>query len=123
MLKDMMKKEVLVFEGSASNASYASAGVTIFAKRIGSTNPDFYLPLEDPSLNFVQNEKEKYVKKIESEDLATDAQLNKLASLLKRNNIAFTEVYKEFKIEELKELKKSEASKIIQKYIDNKPTP
>jgi DNA polymerase-3 subunit alpha len=123
MLKDMMKKEVLVFEGSASNASYASAGVTIFAKRIGSTNPDFYLPLEDPSLNFVQNEKEKYVKKIESEDLATDAQLNKLASLLKRNNIAFTEVYKEFNIEELKELKKSEASKIIQKYIDNKPTP
>lgn len=123
MLKDMMKKEVLIFEGSASNASYASAGVTIFAKRIGSTNPDFYLPLEDPSLNFVQNEKEQYVKKVKAEELATDSQLNKVAQLLKRNNISFTEVYKEFNIEELKELKKSEASKIIQKYIDNKPTP
>ena len=123
MLKDMMKKEVLIFEGSASNASYASAGVTIFAKRIGSTNPDFYLPLEDPSLNFVQDEKEQYVKKVKAEELATDSQLNKVAQLLKRNNISFTEVYKEFNIEELKELKKSEASKIIQKYIDNKPTP
>jgi DNA-directed DNA polymerase III PolC len=123
MLKDMMKKEVLIFEGSASNASYASAGVTIFAKRIGSTNPEFYLPLEDPSLNFLQNEKEQYIKKVKSEELATDAQLNKVASLLKRNNVAFTDVFKEFKIEELKELKKSEASQIIQKYIDNKPTP
>lgn len=124
MLKDMMKKEVLVFEGSASNASYASAGVTIFAKRIGSTNPEFYLPLEDPSLNFVQNEKEQYkAKKVQSEEAATDAQINKVASLLRRNNIAFTEIYKEFNIEELKDLKKAEASKIIQKYIDNKPTP
>lgn len=123
MLKDMMKKEVLVFEGSASNASYASAGVTIFAKRIGSTNPDFYLPLEDPSLNFVQNEKEQYIKKVKSEELATESQLNKVASLLKRNSVAFTDVYKEFNVEDLKELKKSEASKIIQKYIDNKPTP
>lgn len=123
MLKDMLKKDVILFKGSASTASYESAGVTIFAKQIGSTNPEYYLPLEDPELNFLSNEKEKLEVKNLSEDLATTAQIGKLASLLKRNNVAFTDIFEEFKVEELSKLKKHEASKLIQKYADNKLTP
>lgn len=123
MLNDMLKKEVIIVKGSASNASYESAGVTIFAKQIGSTNPDYYLPLEDPEFNFLSNENEKLETVLKEEDLATTAQIGKLASLLKRNNVAFTDIFETYKIEDLNGLKKSDASKLIQKYIDNKMTP
>lgn len=123
MLKDMMKKEVVIFEGSASTGRYESAGATIFAKRIGSTNPEFYLPLEDPSLNFVEGEKEKMIVKKGNDDLATTAQIDKLASLLKRNNVAYTEVFSQHNIQDLNELTKDSASKLIQKYMgNNKPS-
>lgn len=122
MLKDMMKRDVIIVEGSAANGSYESAGVTIYPKRIGSTNPDIYLPLEDPSLNFVKNEKEVYENKLKEEDLATTAQIGKLVQLLKRNGVAYTQIYEEFKIEELKDLTKQQASKLIGKFAENKPT-
>lgn len=122
MLKEMMKKDVIIVEGSAANGSYPSAGVTLYAKRIGSTNPEIYLPLEDPSLNFVHNEKANYEKKLESEDLATPAQVGKVAQLLKRNGVAYTDIFNEYGIEDLKDLKKHEASKLIGKYIENKPS-
>lgn len=123
MLKDMIKKEVVIFKGSAANSSYESGGVTIYAKKLGSTNPDLYLPLDEPDLNFLSNENENLKKKIVSEDLATPAQIGKLASLLKRSNSSFTEIFNEFKVSELNELKKYEASKLIQKYSENKMTP
>lgn len=123
MLKDMVKKEIVIFKGSATTSSYESGGVTLYAKKIGSTNPDLYLPLDEPELNFLANEKEYVKKQTLSEDLATPAQIGKLASLLKRSNSSFTEIFNEFKVSELNELKKHEASKLIQKYVDNKMTP
>lgn len=90
---------------------------------MGSTNTDIYLPLENPELNFTANEKENLKKNNFSEDLATTAQIGKLASLLKRNNVGYSDIFQEFNIKELNELKKYEASKLIQKYSDNKPSP
>ena len=123
MLKEMVKKEIIIFKGSASNSSYESGGVTIYAKKIGSTNPDLYLPMDEPDLNFLSNEMEGIMKEIKSEDLATPAQIGKLASLLKRSNSSFTEIFNEFKVSELNELKKHEASKLIQKHSENKMSP
>lgn len=121
--KDMLKRDVVVFKGSASKGSYESGGVTLYANQMGSTNPEIYLPLENPELNFTSNEKEKLKSNNLSEDLATTAQIGKLASLLKRNNVGYSDIFQEFNIKELNELKKYEASKLIQKYSDNKLTP
>lgn len=119
MLKEMIKKDVLVVEGSATVGSYESAGVTIFAKKIGSTNPDLYLPVEDPSFNFVENENEQINQKKQSQDLASSAQIHKLESLLKKNNVSYKELFDKYNIDEIGKLKKYEASELIQKYIDN----
>lgn len=122
LLASMKQSDVLIVEGSASNASYESAGVTIFPKKIGSANPNIYLPVIDPSLNFSSNENEKLIQSKKSEDLASVAQVKKIEGLFKKNNVAYKDIFEKYSIDNLDQLKKHEASDLIQKYID-KPSP
>jgi hypothetical protein len=109
MLFDMKEKnaDVVLLEGSLTQGSYESEGAIMYVNKIGSANPDIYLPVDDAELNAVEEVSVAYI---------SPKQLNFLKSLLKRKNVAEQDILDEYGVSKLEELELSIGSDLIGKY-------
>lgn len=109
MLLDMKKKraDVLLFEGALTQGSYESEGAIMYVNRMGSANPEIYLPVEDPELN-----------KVEEVEIipASPAQLNFMKSLLKQNGVPEDKIKEDYEVSDLNNLSKQQAGELITMY-------
>ena len=79
----------------------------MYVNKIGSANPDIYLPVEDAEYNKVEEVEVAY---------ASPAQINFMKTLLRQNNIEEKEVLEDYGIENFDKLTKYDASVIIGMY-------
>lgn len=126
MLKDKMNgREVLFVSGSASLGNYESETTNVYANTIGSGNPEFYLPLSDPSLNAYDPEVNKDLIPEKTSTTkgpkASEAQLNFLRKLLEQNSIEYNKFLEESEAENFSDLAGKYVSECINKYKDNSP--
>lgn len=109
MLLDMKKKksDILLFEGAMTQGSYESEGAMMYVNKMGSANPDIYLPLEDPDLNKVE---EVVI------EPASTAQLNFAKSLLRKAGVELNTILESYDVENIENLSKQQAGEIITMY-------
>lgn len=113
MLRSMMNKEVIKIEGASTKGAYESAGVTIYANRLGSGNSEIILPVEDKGLN-------QKPMATENDKPATPGQLNYVKSLMKNNKISDNQFFKDYQIDNMENLTQTIANDFIEKYKNKK---
>ena len=110
MLNNMKNKEVIKIEGAATQGFYQSAGVMIYANKLGTCNPEIILPVEDKSLN---NQAET---KNNNDKPASQGQIDFVKSLLKQNRISQDDFLKENSIDKMEDITTPLAQSVIQQY-------
>lgn len=110
MLLDMKEKssDVILVEGAMTQGSYESEGAIMYVNKIGSANPNIYLPVEDADLNAVEEVPVSFI---------SEKQLNFLKSLLKRHKIEEQTIIEEHNITSMEKIPSSLASVLIDKYM------
>lgn len=112
MLLNMKDKnsDVILLEGNITAGAYESEGAIMYVKKIGSANPDIYLPVDDPDFNAV--------KEVEVVP-ASPQQINFLKTLLSRNNVDVETIKNNYEVDDLSKLSKYHASELIGMYTGN----
>lgn len=115
MLNNMKNKEVVKIEGAATQGFYQSAGVTIYANKLGTTNSELILPVEDKSLNSnVNNSNNK------NDKPASQGQIDFVKSLLKQNRISHEDFMRDNNLEKMEDVTTPLAQSVIQQYSKKK---
>jgi DNA-directed DNA polymerase III PolC len=113
ILNNMKNKEVIKIEGASTQGFYHSAGVTIYANKLGTTNPEIILPVDDKSLNSeLSNDKSG----MKNEKPATEGQINFVKSLLKQNRVSHENFMKDNNIDAMEDISVKLAQSAIQQY-------
>lgn len=109
MLLNMKDKnsDVILLEGNMRSGNYESEGAIMYAKKIGSANPDIYLPVDEADFNAVDE--------IEAVP-ASPAQINFLKTLLSKNNVDVEKLKLDYEVDDLSKLSKYHASELIGMY-------
>lgn len=110
MLLDIKKKrgDVLLFEGSLTQGNYESEGAIMYVKKLGSANPEIYLPvIAENSLNKVE------VVEIKR---ASIGQINFIKSLLSKNGISIDKIKNDYDVDDLASLSIKDAGELITIY-------
>jgi DNA-directed DNA polymerase III PolC len=110
MLNNMKNKEVIKIEGAATHGFYESAGIMIYANKLGTTNPEIILPVEDKSLNSQAENSNK------NDKPASQGQIDFVKSLLKQNRISQDDFLKENQIDKMEDITTPLAQSVIQQY-------
>ena len=110
LLFEMKKKrsEVILLEGSLTQGNYESEGAVMYVDKLGSANPDLYLPVENNEFNAVEEVK------IAS---ASPAQIKFVRSLIYKSHDANDdEIFELYGIKSYDELTVQQASELITLY-------